>query len=164
MKPSKKQSGRKTVRDSVSPQKPGKSSLLGVMVDSDFLAAVDAAAKKNGLSRSNFVRKAIADAIKASGGSISDFSTTAYRGQQTAPKAVVEQRAASARAVKLWKQSLPKRHSPIVVAAIVDAWDITARRISRKLRLDELEQCEREVAELMREQDERYRAFIADKS
>ena len=81
-------------------KKAEKSTLLGVMVDADFFQAVDAAAKKRGLTRSNFVRAAIAVAVRDSGVEIDDSSATSYRGQQSAPKVQVDASAAGARAVR----------------------------------------------------------------
>lgn len=134
--------------------KSSKSNLLGVMVDSSFLAEVDAAAERCGLTRSNFVRKAIADAVRAHGGVVDNASAVSYQGQQTAPKEVVNSRIASARAVKAWKQSLPSRHEPWMVKAIIQTWDTAAAKIGRKLTVAELEQCERECVMLAKMADE----------
>ena len=131
-------------------KKAGKSTLLGVMVDAAFFQAVDAAAKKCGLTRSNFVRAAIAVAVRDAGVEIDDSSATSYRGQQTAPKAEVDRRVASARAVKLWKQGLRKRHDAYTADAIAQTWDNAAAKAGHKLRLDELEQCEREIVAALR--------------
>lgn len=131
-------------------KKAGKSTLLGAMVDAAFFQAVDAAAKKCGVTRSNFVRSAIARAVRDAGVAIDDSSATSYRGQQTAPKAEVCRRAASARAVKLWKQGLRKRHDAFTADAIAQTWDNAAAKVGRKLRIDELEQCEREIVAALR--------------
>lgn len=93
-------SGTPLIFGGVSLEKNPKSNLLGAKVDSSFLAEVDAVAARCGLTRSNFVRKVVAEAVRAYGGAVDDASVVSYQGQQTAPKEVVEKRIAAARAAK----------------------------------------------------------------
>lgn len=77
-----------------------KSVLLGAKVDGLFFSQVEAAAKKLGMTRSNFVRRAVADAVAAAGGNIPENAVSAYQGQQCAARDVVAANAAGARAVR----------------------------------------------------------------
>lgn len=116
---------------------------------------INEAARASGMNRASFVRKAIADAIVASGielkcsmpevkhGSRKDFHDP---GRAQKARAQI----ASARAVRDWKRDLRKRHDAYTADAIAQTWDNAAAKAGRKLRLDELEQCEREIVAALR--------------
>lgn len=58
-----------------------------------------------GLTKSNFVRLAVARAVREAGVEIDDAEAVSYRGKQSAPKKDVEASAAGARAVRRSKQA-----------------------------------------------------------
>ena len=76
--------------------------IYGFRFAPSFSDLIDKAASKAGMSRSNFVRSAIANAISAveSGVFSADENVCRRQGQQTAPKNDVLARAAGARAVR----------------------------------------------------------------
>lgn len=84
--------------------------LIGVHVDEDFACAVELAAKKLNLSKSNFVRIAIVRAVRDAGLEIDDSGAVSYRGQQASPKNDVLARAAGARAVRYSKKPETPEH------------------------------------------------------
>jgi hypothetical protein len=148
---------KKELSDSVSESSDSASEngkIYGFRFQPKFSDAIDAAAAKLGMTRSNFVRSSIARAIEDAGISLGGAEVLCNKGARrdmATAEGAQKARAqiASARAVRDWKRDLFKRHERDVAFAIAQTWDNAAEKVGRRLRLDELEQCEREIASLM---------------
>lgn len=84
---------------------------ITVFAGDSFVSAVELAAEKMGLSKSNFVRLAVAKAVREAGVEIDDSEAVSYRGKQSAPKDDVLARAAGARAVRCSKKPDTPEHA-----------------------------------------------------
>lgn len=134
---------------------PEKVKIFGFPLAPSFSEKINEAAAKLGMTRSNFVRSAIARAIEEAGVSLGGSEVLCSKGarRDMATEAGAQKaraQIASARAVKQWKQGLRKRHDAFTADAIAQTWDNAAAKVGRKLRLDELEQCEREIVAALR--------------
>lgn len=99
---------KKELSDSVSESSdsaPENGKIYGFRFQPKFSDAIDAAASKLGMTRSNFVRIAIARAIEDAGIFVGEEAVLMRQGQQSAPKEQVDASAAGARAVRNAKRA-----------------------------------------------------------